>query len=645
MSSSHSEQAEEETGAASLPSVEEQMQAVLELVDARAAGRATNAQVEAAVARLLELQAAVAPPTAGAAAATTVERKDPDAAAAEVPQTEKAPPPPAPAPPPPQQEIQPDTENYDDDDEDEEEETIAAKQQPARGATKKTASAKQGKQKKTRRKSKKTAADETIPTADWSVYESIPLGKQGAQMMTTFGDGRAPRPAAVAAALQGARLWLQTAIRDARTLRRRQRQVYRAAKDSLKADRPQKPALQSEWSNEILYRAGAGYDQLAYDPKCGFRTEDLRQLFPEAMNAYERWNQMHAETAEANSKGDDDDNDDNNKEEDEEAESKTTATSPIKGISSEEGGHLQERAAQFDLRTEKMQEAWYLKYAALRQGSFLPRSRASSNPSDADWDRARHEHKQQSSGGGGGFGTGRPKNNSSSATNNSGSWAHMPAPTVRFLHWVGFEPQSVLPPPTDETTHALAFLGYDFFGRIVEKAILLRKNAQRGTTRTTTVQTNKDDDDEDEAAVLLLELEEGEQLEEDDIARAMDDPEIKPVPLYSADSSKNKKAGTMTQLYFGPGFENRLEMELEEMLASSSSATAGGGVSEEEMKIRQQEEAVFARLAAPPARDAIAVALDAQQPHLDKRNTPNKNKRETSARTTKRGRPKKRHKS
>ena len=468
-------------------------------------------------------------------------------------------------------------------------------------------------------------------------------------MMTTFGDGRAPRPAAVAAALQGARLWLQTAIRDARTLRRRQRQVYRAAKDSLKADRPQKPALQSEWSNEILYRAGAGYDQLAYDPKCGFRTEDLRQLFPEAMNAYERWNQMHAETAESDNKGDDDnDNDDNNnKEEDDEEESKTPATTPIKGISSEEGGHLQERAAQFDLRTDKMQSAWYLKYATLRQGSFLPRSSRASNPSDADWDRARQEHQQQGSGGGGGFGTGRPKNNSS-ATNNSGSWAHMPAPTVRFLHWVGFEPQSVLPPPTDETTHALAFLGYDFFGRIVEKAILLRKNAQRGTTRTTMGQANNDDDDDDdEAAVLLLELEEGEQLEEDDIARAMEDPEIKPVPLYSADSSKNKKAGTTTQLYFGPGFENRLEMELEEMLASScSSSNAAAGVSEEEMKIRQQEDAVFARLAAPPTQDAIAVALSpAKQQHPDKRNTPNKNNQETSARTTKRGRPKKRQKS
>ena len=104
MSSSNPEQEpEEETGAAaSLPSVEEQMQAVLELVDARAAGRATNAQVEAAVARLLELQASVAPPPAGGAAGraaarttavpqqqaasaavstTTVESKDPPAAA------------------------------------------------------------------------------------------------------------------------------------------------------------------------------------------------------------------------------------------------------------------------------------------------------------------------------------------------------------------------------------------------------------------------------------------------------------------------------------------------------------------------------------------------------------------------------------
>jgi hypothetical protein len=52
---------------------------------------------------------------------------------------------------------------------------------------------------------------------------------------------------------------------------------------------------------------------------------------------------------------------------------------------------------------------------------------------------------------------------------NKGNWESMSAPSVRFLHWVGFDPRSALPPPNEETTEALAFLGYDFMGRIVEK--------------------------------------------------------------------------------------------------------------------------------------------------------------------------------
>jgi hypothetical protein len=59
-------------------------------------------------------------------------------------------------------------------------------------------------------------------------------------------------------------------------------------------------------------------------------------------------------------------------------------------------------------------------------------------------------------------GRGRPKMS-------TGSWDSMSAPYVRFLHWIGFDPRSALPPPNEETTEALAFLGYDFFGRIVER--------------------------------------------------------------------------------------------------------------------------------------------------------------------------------
>jgi hypothetical protein len=36
----------------------------------------------------------------------------------------------------------------------------------------------------------------------------------------------------------------------------------------------------------------------------------------------------------------------------------------------------------------------------------------------------------------------------------------MSANSVRFWHWLGFEPPAIYP-PNEETTQALAFLGYD----------------------------------------------------------------------------------------------------------------------------------------------------------------------------------------
>ena len=173
-----------------------------------------------------------------------------------------------------------------------------------------------------------------------------------------------------------------------------------------------------------------------------------------------------------------------------------------------------------------------------------------------------------------------------------GGGSHQPLPVIaaRFLHWVGFDvgygtespPSEVaLPPPNDDTTHALAFLAYDFFGRIVEKAIFLR-NLER---------QKRSCPDMDEASVLL-ELESGEQLEQVDVARAMDDPDIKPLPLYSADETR--KVGP--QLYFGPGFEDRLEIEMEEMLRSYK-ADHRASLDEEELGVRRREDRLFARLA------------------------------------------------
>ena len=61
-------------------------------------------------------------------------------------------------------------------------------------------------------------------------------------------------------------------------------------------------------------------------------------------------------------------------------------------------------------------------------------------------------------------------------------------------------------------------------------------------------------------AEVLGELRRGEQLTSRDIELAMDDPDIRPVPLHGVE----KTSRPSVQLYFGPGFEERLELELEE---------------------------------------------------------------------------------
>ena len=63
---------------------------------------------------------------------------------------------------------------------------------------------------------------------------------------------------------------------------------------------------------------------------------------------------------------------------------------------------------------------------------------------------------------------------------------------------------------------------------------------------------------------ILYELEPGEQLDRTEIEKAMNDPDIKPVAMYSAAGGSGASPKLAAQLYFGPGFEDRLEMELEE---------------------------------------------------------------------------------
>ena len=82
---------------------------------------------------------------------------------------------------------------------------------------------------------------ETIDQSkQWDELDAIPLGRQGAKMLVTFGDGRNPRPKTVEAALLVARRLVQHAVRDARALRRKHKAEYKRAQAaaSLHGKRP-----------------------------------------------------------------------------------------------------------------------------------------------------------------------------------------------------------------------------------------------------------------------------------------------------------------------------------------------------------------------------------------------------------------------
>lgn len=61
---------------------------------------------------------------------------------------------------------------------------------------------------------------------------------------------------------------------------------------------------------------------------------------------------------------------------------------------------------------------------------------------------------------------------------------------------------------------------------------------------------------------MLPELSGGDQLEIPDIERAISETSLR--SLYSSTDDNIGKSSQIAQLYFGPGFEDRLELELEE---------------------------------------------------------------------------------
>ena len=127
-------------------------------------------------------------------------------------------------------------------------------------------------------------------------------------------------------------------------------------------------------------------------------------------------------------------------------------------------GHMQERVVHFDQRTRQMDGEWYLKFAELRRGSFLPTRNVGTNdemPMDTSpWSSSTSSVQVAAA---------------SQQQQQQQHWENRPPSSIRFLHWVGFDTRSALQPPSEEITHALAFLCYDFFGRIVEKVKTKKK--------------------------------------------------------------------------------------------------------------------------------------------------------------------------
>ena len=380
---------------------------------------------------------------------------------------------------------------------------------------------------------KEKSAHFTISNA-WKNLEDIPLGRTGAKIMITFGDGPESIPTACATALLATRQCLQIAIKDARALRRQMKTEYdkaRVAVNLHKAKKKDRSILGPDAEGvgasgvdmDLYFKAISGHDKLSRENPSGFDEAQLEKLFPEEMYAYKRWNKMHeAYTASKEDKGAE-----NKGKEDENDEKKNAATSIKNGV----GGRLRNRLAQFDLRTDRMKDQWYIAFSEVRQGSFLSRGGLSSE--DRTWEKERKRGK------------GKRK---------ACTWEGLPSSHIQFVHWLGFDQRSPLPPPDAATTEALAFLGYDFCGKIIEKAIFIKSLKRREEMRQNGANEDK----------FVLELGSDEQLTKEDIEKALNDSTVVPKPLYNSANTTLLQSADAAQIYFGPGFEERIEMEMEQ---------------------------------------------------------------------------------
>jgi hypothetical protein len=467
-----------------------------------------------------------------------------------------------------------DEENYDDDD-DEEGDDEKDEEYKDTDDTNKAPTLPASNEKRRGRHRKKLLP--ATPALDYSIYSEIPLGKQGARMLITFGDGPTPHPETVAACLLGARRMLQVAMQDARYIRHKYMIELEKNAEALESTASLTQAYQTTLNTPAdgrVYRR-----RKDNGPQCGFDRDDLIKLYPEEMSAFRRWTRMQEEYQEYN-KQDKVDLDDPTAA----VESKNDEEDDIDDVNDprtqDAAGHLTERLAMFDVRTTHMKDDWYLQFADVRQGSFLPQRDFATAEGKA-WKEHQDTNKVTA--------RGRPK------LNQERPWVNVSMVVARFLHWLGLD-TAALSPPTAETIMALGYLGYDFFGRIVERAIFLKPKQPKKRRK---LDELLDDCD--------TELSEGQQLDEADIQRAIED--LNPVPLYTAASDARLKKTVDTQLYFGPGFEDRLEMEMEEMLAGMQ-ADKNAVLSTEDVKFRQEEDSLFAKMSQPPIRDAIGSLLE-----------------------------------
>ena len=364
--------------------------------------------------------------------------------------------------------------------------------------------------------------------------EQIPMGKMGERMLITFGDGPTPCLDVISETLLHTRTLLQRVVLDARALRRRQKdQWHQARAQAVGVDNPQQAKKELKKTSTGVASAGAVDNDLTFmaldgvvshlrhDVPCGFDTPQLETLFPEVMQAYKRWKVMHDDyTVKA------EDSPEILVEDQADKDMKDEKDGNEEGKDSKHySERLMGRLENFDVRTDHMESVSYLKFADNRRGSFLPKSGGKTLEM-----RDRREKKR-----------GRTKKSERV------DWQSLSPVTIVFLHWVGFDPRSALSPPNQETASALGFLAYDIFGKICERAVSLRLESSGKAAGSPNV---------------LPELSEGDQLEKIDIDRAMADVDLK--SLHCSSSVELGNSSKMTQLYFGPGFEDRLELEMDE---------------------------------------------------------------------------------